>query len=443
VGATKRLAEFIHDLSYDDLSEEAVAKAKLCLMDWLGVAVRGYIAGRREMDSMIDALTPFFGQPQATLLTKKTRVDVLNAALINGTASHYLDYDDVHPMMLGHPSVPIMPAVLALGELKGANGKVLITAIVAGFEAQCKIGEAVWQVHYKAGWHATSTLGCFGACAAAAKILGLNTEKIINSLGTAGTQAFGSQQSFGTMTKPFHAGKAASNGVLAAILAERGFTGPQEIIEGPKGFSKLYSSKFDETKINNFGKPFEIESTAYKRHASCYGTHSAITGTLKIREKYHPEIEKIDSINIKASWLTLNVADKLEPKTGLEGKFSVGYCVALALLKGRAFESDFTDELVNSKEVKDLMNKIKVIRDESFGELESEVEINMKNGQTIKEKTNIATEFFIKANEWVPIVEMKFTDLVKDALPTKGVRNIVDTIKNLEKEDDLKWLTQV
>ena len=112
-------------------------------------------------------------------------------------------------------------------------------------------------------------------------------------------------------------------------------------------------------------------------------------------------------------------------------------------MKGRAFESDFTDELVNSKEVKDLMNKIKVIRDESFGELESEVEINMKNGQTIKEKTNIATESFIKANEWVPIVEMKFTDLVKDALPTKGVRNIVDTIKNLEKKDDLKWLTQV
>ncbi|HIE17328.1 MAG TPA: MmgE/PrpD family protein [Dehalococcoidia bacterium] len=255
MSATRKLAEFISGLRYEHISIDAIAKAKLSLMDWTGVTIGGYVSGQNDMDSMINALSPFFGRPQATLITKKKKIDVINAALINGTASHLLDYDDVHMGMIGHPTVPVIPAALAMGEYHGINGKKLIEAIVAGVETECRIGEAVNPEHYATGWHATATLGCFGACAAVAKIIDLEADKIVSALGIAGTQACGLQQSFGTMCKPFHAGKAASNGILAAILAGNELTAPQQILEAQAGFGKVLSPKFDETKIDNLGQP--------------------------------------------------------------------------------------------------------------------------------------------------------------------------------------------
>ncbi|HEY42241.1 MAG TPA: MmgE/PrpD family protein [Dehalococcoidia bacterium] len=435
--ATSKLAKFIHDLSYEDLSDDAIAKAKLCLMDWLGVTVGGYAGGLGDIDPMIGALQPLFGQPQATLITKKRKVDVLNAALINGTASHYLDYDDIQSGMSGHPSVPVMPAALAMGEYRKVDGKRFITSLVAGFEAECRIGEAVNPEHYGRGWHATATLGCFGAGAAVANMTGLSTEKVISTLGIAGTQAFGVRQSFGTMCKPFHAGKAASNGILAAILAEGGFTAPQEILEGIDGFGKIYSTKFDETKIDKLGQPFKIEQVIYKRYASCYFTHATVRCMLGIREKHRPALSEIDKITVKVSPLAIDVAGNPVPQTGLEGKFSLSYCAVLALDKGQALESDFTEELVNDPETRSLMARVVTVTDDSFTALQSEICIELKDGSEIREKTDLISERAVSVTGWESILEAKTVNLIRGIFPLEVARDAIKAIRGLEEIDDI------
>ncbi len=438
MGATRRLAEFIYNLDYKSIPKDAIAKAKLCLMDWAGVTVGGYINGINDMDSMINALSPFFGPPQATLLTKKRKVDVINAALINGTASHFLDYDDVHMGMIGHPTVPVVPAALAVGEYYQTTGRRLIESIVAGIEAECRIGEAVNPEHYAAGWHATATLGCFGACAAVAKITGLDTDKIISALGIAGTQTFGLRQSFGTMCKPFHAGKAASNGIIAAILAKNGFTAPQQILEGEAGFGKVLSQKFDDGKLDNFGHPFEIGGVVYKRYASCYLTHPTIRCMLEIRQRYQPVISNVGSVEVKTSSTAVTVAGNPEPHTGLEGKFSLRYCAALALMKGSAVESDFTDKSVNEPDVRNLMSKVNVISEGSFLPTEAEIKIKMNDGSEIKERLELSTkDTAVSVAEWESTLEAKSSDLLKGAFPAQKVDEILSSIKDLEQIDNI------
>ncbi|MBM3117931.1 MAG: MmgE/PrpD family protein [Chloroflexi bacterium] len=444
MSATRRLAEFIYGLRYDDISRDAISKAKLCLMDWVGVTVGGYASGQNDMDAMIDALSPFFGQPQATLITKKRKVDVVNAALINGTASHFLDYDDVHMGMIGHPTVPVVPAALAVGEYHGIDGKKLIEAIVVGIEVECRIGEAVNPEHYATGWHATATLGGFGACAAVAKIIGLNVDKVVSALGIAGTQAFGLQQSFGTMCKPFHAGKAASNGIIAAFLAQKGFTAPQQILEGQAGFGKAFSQKFDDSKIGNFGRPFEIEGVVYKRYASCYLTHAAVRCMLEMRERYHPTTSEIDSIEVKASSAAVAVAGKPEPQTGLEGKFSLRYCVALALLKGRAVESDFADNSVHEPAIKHLMSKVNVIPEESSAPTEVEINIEMNDGGEIKERLELTSkDAAVPISEWQSTLEAKSSDLLKRTLTSETTNKIITGIQKLDKTDNIKNIVEL
>lgn len=444
MSATRRLAEFIYGLSYDDISKDAIAKAKLCLLDWMGVTVGGYVSGQIDMESMIRALSPFFGQPQATLITKNRKVDVINAALINGTASHFLDYDDVHMGMVGHPTVPVVPAVLAVGEHRGSSGKKLIEAIVAGIEVECRIGEAVNPEHYAAGWHATATLGCFGACAAVAKLIGLNADSTVSALGIAGTQAFGLQQSFGTMCKPFHAGKAASNGIIAAVLAENGFTAPQQILEGQAGFGKAFSQKFDDSKISNFGQPFEIEGVVYKRYASCYLTHPIVRCMLEIRAKYQPVVSKVNSVEVKSSSAAVTVAGKPEPQTGLEGKFSIKYCTALALLKGRAVDSDFTDESVKEPDIRNLMSKITVTSEESLLPTETEISVKMNDGTQITERLELSSkDRAVSIAEWESTLKAKAADLLKTAFSPVKVDKIIHAIEDLDKVGNIQQITKL
>ncbi len=444
MGATRRLAEFIHDLSYDDISKEAIGKAKLLFMNWSGTTVGGYVNERGEMDPMVETLSPFFGQPQATLITKKRKIDLINAALINGTAGHHLDYDDGGGGF-GHPSPPIMPAAVAVGESRGVNGKKLIESIVAGVEAGGKIGESVMPEHYDIGWHGTATLGIFGACAAAAKIIGLSVDEIVTSFGIAGTQSAGLRQSFGTMCKPFHAGKAASNGILAAVLAEGGFTAPQQILEGDWGFCKVLSPKFDESKINNFGQPLQMESVNYKRYPSCYATHHVMSCMFGIREKYQPVVSKVASVTVKTNPFCLMTSGNMEPRTGLEAKFSVRWCAALALMKGKATVPDFTEESVNAPEIRGVMSKISVIPDKSLKKFGTEILIKMADGKEIKERIDDfrALDDSLSVADWEPLVEAKCTDLFKGAFPSKRVSDIISAIKKLEKIDNIKNIVEL
>ncbi len=240
---TRALAEYVVKTTYADLPQEAVTRVKRAVLDTLGVMV----AGSAEECAAIAAeiVASEGGKPVATVIGRGFSAPARSAALVNGVSAHALDYDDVTTSMRGHPSPPLLPAVLAVGEEVNASGRDLITAYLAGFEVQCKVGRGLGQSHYPHGWHATSTLGTLGAAVAAAKLYGLDVEHLQMALGIAASLSSGSRQNFGTMTKPLHPGAAAQSGVMAAQLAARGYTADAAIIETPLGFLNLFSPAKD------------------------------------------------------------------------------------------------------------------------------------------------------------------------------------------------------
>ena len=239
---TEFLAFRATNLRYEEIPEPARALARQCILDYLGVAIPG--ADDPLVRMLLDELTEAGGAPQARIIGHRARLPALSAALLNGAAAHALDYDDVNMAMPGHPSVAILPALLALAELNGAAGRDVITAFVAGYETACRIGSALQPGHYNLGFHSTGTVGAFGAAAACARLLRLQTMATACALGIAGTQAAGLKSQFGTMCKPFHAGKAAQNGLLAARLAARGFSSRADIIECVQGFALTHGPDF-------------------------------------------------------------------------------------------------------------------------------------------------------------------------------------------------------
>jgi len=284
VRISRKLAEYVHDTSFEDLSDSVVRYTKFCLFDWIGVT----LGGSTEEAGVIlfDAVCEMGGKEQATILGKGVKTNILFAALVNGCMSHALDYDDTHVGSSIHPSVCLAPAVIAVGEFMHSSGKDLITAFALGFEISTRIGAAIGLSHYEHGWHATATIGRFGAAAGAAKLLGLSPDEIVNAFGLSGTQIGGLRQVFGTMSKPFHAGKAAMDGALSALLAKRGFDSSQQIFEGQFGIGNVYSSNPDfPTLTKNLGAKYQILNVAFKPYASALGTHPIIEAILDIKKK--------------------------------------------------------------------------------------------------------------------------------------------------------------
>jgi 2-methylcitrate dehydratase PrpD len=386
--ATRELAEHARSLRLDALPSDVVTVAKHCLLDWLGTA----LAGSREPLSLIlrRQLAPGREGGEATLLgAEPERTSTLLAALINGAASHALDFDDTHTTMSGHPSVPVIPAALALAEARGLGGARLLTAIVAGIELECRLGAIVNPGHYAAGFHATGTVGTFGAAAACAHLLDLDLERWLDALGLAGTQAAGLKSSFGTMAKPLHAGKAAHDGLLSALLAAGGFTGNPRIIESRQGFaetlrggplasgtpsaaasgsSALAGSRHSATpaaaaleRLDQHRGRFLVRETLFKFHAACYLTHSAIDAARRLRELEGVRPERIDSIVVEVPASSLDVCNIATPTTGLEGKFSLRATLALAFLGDDTGDlATFCDARMKSAELTALRDRVTV-----------------------------------------------------------------------------------
>jgi 2-methylcitrate dehydratase PrpD len=257
---------------------------------------------------------------------------VLQAALINGATSHALDFDDAHTGMSGHPTVPVLPAALALAERDDRSGADLLASFIAGVELECRLGALLNPEHYEAGFHATSTLGIFGAAAAAAWLLDLDEEGWRRALGLAATQAAGLKASFGTMAKPLHAGKAASDGLFSALLARGGYTAHQEVLEAPQGFARTHGLKsIAPSRLAHPEDRYAVRDTLFKYHAACYFTHSAIEGALALRGRMG-EPRDVRRVTLEVAEATGPVCNIERPVTGLEGKFSYRAVVAMALL---------------------------------------------------------------------------------------------------------------
>ena len=257
---------------------------------------------------------------------------MLSAALVNGSAAHALDYDDVNMAMPGHPSVAILPGLLALAELKGSSGREVVTAFVAGYETACRIGAALQPGHYNFGFHSTGTVGTFGAAAACAWLLGLDAEAAATALGIAGTQAAGLKSQFGTMCKPFHAGKAAQNGLLAARLAQRGFSSRNDIVECIQGFALTHGPDFvPNAALATPAAGFHLLANLFKYHAACYFTHAPIECARRLRVEHRLTPDMIAGIALRLDTSCDRVCNIPVPVDGLQSKFSLRQTVAMAL----------------------------------------------------------------------------------------------------------------
>ena len=273
-GPTASLAEWVATRPISPLPSAANTWAKHALLDWFGVAIGG--SHDPLIEILIDDALEDGSQGESRLLGRTERVTMTQAALINGAASHVLDYDDVHQRVYGHPSVAVAPAVLALAEHHRSSGREIIEAFVIGYEVACQVGDMIGPSHDEKGWHATATIGTFGATAGAAALLDLDAEQTMMALGIAATQASGLQSMIGTMCKSLQVGRAAMNGLLAARWAARGLTSNAAALECYQGFGATQSTTFEAKPLLQVGDAFGVQSTLFKHHACCYLMHASI-----------------------------------------------------------------------------------------------------------------------------------------------------------------------
>jgi 2-methylcitrate dehydratase PrpD len=441
MGITSTLAKFISDADFNHLPDHTLEKAKLAFLDWLGVTIAG--STHESSGLLFNTLRKFSGRKQATVLGFGDRMDIFSASLLNGYFSHVLDYDDMHLGMLGHPSVPIFPALLSLGEWQRKSGEELILAFALGVDLECRLGEAVNPQHYDHGWHSTSTLGHFGSAVGAAKLLNLDSDRIVHAIGIAGTLASGVRQVFGTMCKPLHPGKAATDGLLAAILAEKGFTSSKEMLGGEKGFTSVLCERFDpETLMYRLGQEWKVDEILFKRHASCYRTHATIECMLSLRHRLSLSPEKVASIHCKIPPIALDHAGIIEPKDGLEGKFSQPFCAAVTLVEGKAMDQQFTDDKVANPITVELMGKTKVTVDNNLGPSETVLEIVLKDGTILSERKD-AEKIQIPKERLLADLKEKFQALIAEPIGKKKGETIFDSIMNFEAIRDIGDLVKL
>jgi 2-methylcitrate dehydratase PrpD len=329
-GLTQSLAAQASAVTYESLPEPVRTLARQCVLDYYACALAG--AADPLVGILLDEMNEAGGATQASVIAAAARLTVLSAALVNGAAGHALDYDDVNLAMPGHPSVAILPGLLALAELRKSTGREVIAAFVAGYETACRIGSAMSPGHYDLGFHSTGTIGCLGAAAACARLLGLDTEATARALGIAGTQAAGLKSQFGTMCKPFHAGKASQSGLLAARLAARGFSSRADLIECVQGVAATHGPDFHpEAALATPDKGFHLYANLFKYHAACYLTHAPIECGRRLREDHHLAPTDIAGITLTVDRGTDRVCNIPAPTDGLQAKFSLRQTVAMAL----------------------------------------------------------------------------------------------------------------
>ena len=330
-GLTRALSEQARGLRYADLPDEIRALARQCVLDTIACTLAG--ASEPLTTILLAEMAEQGGRAEAGVIGHAARLPAASAALVNGAAGHALDFDDVNMAMPGHPSVAILPALLALAEARGASGAAVIAAFVAGYELQCRVGTTISPGHYDVlGFHSTATVGSFGAAASCAHLLGLDADQSATALGIAGTQAAGLKSMFGTMCKPLHAGKAAYHGLLAAKLAARGFTSRTDVLECAQGFARTHSPDFNpERALAAPPGGFHIRNNLFKYHAACYLTHAPIETARKLRAQHGVTPDKVARIHLQLDEACDRVCNIPAPRTGLEAKFSLRLTTAMAL----------------------------------------------------------------------------------------------------------------
>jgi 2-methylcitrate dehydratase PrpD len=447
---SEKIAEWVHTTNYSSFSQELVYLAKRSILDFIGVT----LAGTKEPAGQIikQYIYGNKGKEESTAIGLGTKTSSVDAALANGIVGHCLDYDDIiHPMPgAGGPHITavILPAALAIAEKENKTGEELIEAYVIGCEVVYRLGRAMEPDHYTKGWHNTGTQGIFGATAAASKLLKLTPDQMTYAFGIAASDASGLRENFGTMTKSFHAGKANSKALQAAMLAKLGFTSSKTAFEGKYGFLNVYckNPRIEELTLN-LGKPFCLTEIKLKLYPCCGGVQCAIDATLELVKSNDIKAEDVDEVIVKCVPLAYSVLVYNMPKTSLQGKFSMQFPLALALTDRQVTLNEFTDEKVNQPEIIDLMKKIKVVcvpelADENLKGEPVIIEIQLKNGRQFINRVD-----FHKGTSQNPLsvdeLMGKFRSCAKIVLSEKDIEKSINLVMKLEKLNDISELLNI
>jgi 2-methylcitrate dehydratase PrpD len=431
-GLTRALAEQARALRLEDIPQAVRAWARQCVLDYIGCAVAG--ASDELVFMLLAELREQGGHEVASVLGHPERLPAPSAAMVNGASSHALDFDDVNLAMPGHPSVAILPALLALAEERGSSGADVLTAFVAGYELQCRIGRTIAPGHYDVlGFHATATVGSFGSAAACAHLLGLDAERFAMALGIAGTQAAGLKSMFGTMCKPLHAGKAAYHGLMAAKLAARGFTSRPEVIECGQGFARTHSPDFHPDRA--FEAPpggWWIVNNLFKYHASCYMTHAAIEAARKLRGQHEFTADQVERIDVRLEESCDRICNIASPVTGLEAKFSLRLTTAMGLAGvDTSRPSSYSEAVAADPVLIGLRDRVALDFRTGIPNTFSEIELSLRDG----------SRFFARHDAGIPAadavdqgkrLEAKFASLVDPVLGTETTARLIADIARLD-----------
>ena len=420
---TRTLARFVIEHQSSQLPQNVRHDAVRSFLNWMGCAVG---ASRHETtERALAALAPFSGPPEATVLGRTERLDIMHAALINGIASHTFDFDDTHLKTVIHPSGPVASAVLALAERLPVSGEAFLHAFILGVEVECRIGNAVYPEHYDVGWHITGTAGVFGAAAATGRLLGLTEQQMVWALGLAATQASGLREMFGTMSKPFHPGNAARNGLLAALLAQRDFTSSDQGIEAKRGFANVLSTRFKPEEITErLGETWEISLNTFKPFACGIVIHPIIDACIQLRNSPGFDVEAVEAVEAKVHPLVLELTGKKTPTAGLEGKFSVYHSAAVALLHGAAGEAEYSDTCVRDPRVIALRDRVSAQVEAGLHEDQARVSIRMRGGARIETFVEHAIGSLERPMSDADL-EQKFRGLAAGVLPDRQIEQLI------------------
>jgi 2-methylcitrate dehydratase PrpD len=444
--ATARLAEFITTAQLRDCPDAVVAQTRRAALDTLGVMLAG---ASEPVARAIRAVARADGSvPLCTVFGTSLRASTAWAALANGAAGHAHDFDDTNFALMGHPSVPLLAAALACAEAETRDGADVALAYVIGFEIDAAFGIAVNPTHYTRGWHATSSIGTLGCAAAACRLLGLDAGHTRHALGIAASLASGLKENFGSMTKPFHAGHAAQNGVRAALLAREGMTASDAALEGRQGYLAAFSgATFDATAFDGLGRRWELTASgiAVKPYPSCALTHSAIDALVELRARHRLTAAQVASVEVGVNAVVPDVLRHGRPTNGLERKFSMEYCAAAALARGPLGLADFEDGPVPDAATRDLMTRVRMVVDPALPhELEQQawtrVTVRLADGTTFEEKPRGAS-----GHPSSPLTDAelraKFQACAAPVIGADAAEGVAEQLEHLEEIPDIRALT--
>ena len=444
----QELAQRITALNYASLPPAAVHWAKVGILDTVGVT----LAGSSEDTARLAGLALGSGAGPSHVFGSDRRVNPLDAALINGAASHALDFDDCNNTFGGHPSAPVLSALFALADEIGANGRDFIAAYVAGFETETKIALAVNFHHYTKGWHPTATLGVFGSAAACAHLLRLDAEKTAVAIAAAASFSSGVKANFGTMMKPLHVGHCARNGLFAALLAREGYTANAAgAFEHKQGFFNVFNGEgnYDAAKIlPAWGNPWDIvePGIAIKQYPCCGSTHPAIDAMLDLVRTHDVKPADVERIESWTHPRRLEHTNRPHPQSELDAKFSVQYCLARALIDRKVAIDQFDGDAYMDKKVRDLMPRIHAApyttaqfpADNHFG---AEVKVTLRDGTVRTKKVDQPHGRTSKNPLARELLKDKFVNCARRALPDDTVEKLYSAINGLENSSDAREIT--